>query len=76
MIGGVKSRAFEHNAHWLIQFAQFMLPTFGTPRERLITELLSAIELHTAMITPVGVQGHVVPPTNGRLIRFVRPTPR
>jgi hypothetical protein len=28
------------------------------------------------MITAVGVQGHVVPPTNGRLYRFVCPTLR
>jgi hypothetical protein len=37
--------------------------------------LLSAVKLHTAVVTPIGVQGHVVPPNNGRLYRFPGPMP-
>jgi len=76
MIGGVKARAFEDNAHWLIQLAQSVLPALRTASERFVTEMLSAIELHAAVVTPIGVQGHVVPPNNGRLYRFAGRMPR
>jgi hypothetical protein len=49
----------------LIQFAQLFLAALWTSSERLVAELLLSIELHSAALTPVGVNGHQIPPNKG-----------
>ena len=58
MIGCVKARAFEDDAHREEDFPQFQLPAFRTFLEERIIEVLLTIELDTAVIAPVRVNRH------------------
>ena len=58
MIGRVKPRAFEHDAHGKEDLPQFHLPAFRTFLDEWIIEVLLTIELDTAVIAPVRVNRH------------------
>ncbi len=58
MIGGVETRALEDDPHGLKHFAQGLLAALRAARQGRISERLVPVELHTAVIAPVGVNRH------------------
>jgi hypothetical protein len=68
MIGGVEARTLEDDAHRLVKLAQRRCAAFRTTNQGFVVEMLPAIELDSAIVTPVGVQGHEGPPNQPSII--------
>ncbi len=58
MVGGIKTRALEHDPHRLVNFLQGLLRAFRTASERGVAEFLLLIELDTAVGATVGIDRH------------------
>ena len=58
MIGGIKTGTLEDNAKGEINLAQGFLAAFRANLQWLFAKFLLAVELHTAIFTPISVDGH------------------
>jgi len=58
VVGGVETGALEDDANRLKDLFQGLLLTFGAARERLVAKGLLLVELHTAIITTIGIDWH------------------
>ena len=60
MVRGVEAGTFEYDSHRGDHFLERSLAAFGTGLERGVVEGLVALELHTARLTTIHVNGHVL----------------
>lgn len=58
MVSGIKAGTLEDDPDGLVDLLQSLLFAFRAAGERLVTEGLLLIELHTAIVTTIGVNWH------------------
>jgi hypothetical protein len=61
MVCGIEARSFKYDPYRRIYFAQGLFVALRAAGERGIAEGLLAIELHTTIFTPIGIDGHRIP---------------
>ena len=58
VVGRIKPRAFEDDAHGQVDLTKGLFIAFGTPGQRLICKFLISFKLHTTVLTPIGINRH------------------
>lgn len=58
MVGCIKARPFEYYPYRRVNLAQLFFAALGTPGQRGLAEFLGSIELHSAILTTIGIYRH------------------
>lgn len=61
MVRSVETRTFKHNAHREEYLSKLKLPAFRALFQDRIVEMLTTIELDTAILAAIGIDGHSCP---------------